>query len=377
MAEKSRETDDAEVQGVEDTNRFLSYVVSFFATKPTEEKPSGKTGKKVKQGLMATFVGFVLQVCSFVAVEGGWMSEDDLQTLSQLLYNFDPQCLIEYLVKFSDLLRDLHMAPVYGIDMAANFGAHVIRLYFGFESELCPVLLAIFLQALLLITCKWIWGKICVEFTKTHFLSAIKFFSACRRTLLCLGFVASAALIFWQELKKELECLDPNQIFNTDAKTPWICVFVTQGHSVSLSLLSLSTVYTLYVWSWKEPGEHFHKQLLVILRVKCMTTLYIHCIARSFDRWSCFALVVVFIYWCKIFIALVNGERKGIKNWILPVFPCFVSVKFGMVFFGATLMIGIVQMVMSTNSMKKEENKKCKGVLKRIWWTELFVSFRP
>lgn len=397
MAEESRETDDIdnpEMKGAEDSKLFLKYIMSFFERKikddqnpddtkmkedQTSDATKGKTPKTKRVSIVLTILTSFFNMLTYASVQLGVVKEQDLENFSQFFYTIDLQCPLETVIWFLNLLHEMPLTHLDVFNTAVNLGAQKISSYFNLTSKLYSVLVATFLFTSLLFLCKKVWSVFCAKLTNADFLGPVKFFTDFRKTSMFWSFAASIALALWMEIKKTLDVLDPNNILTTNAKTPWLCVFMTQENSASDSLLVITTIFAAYVMTWKEPVLQFHQQLLVMFRCKCLKKLFIHCLARNFDQWSCVALGVVFIYWLAVFIALLKGEWKGtkIQNWILSLIPCFVSLKFGIMLFCVTGMFGLVQAIMSITSVEKAGNNKYQRVLFYLWLTEALLSLRP
>jgi len=384
MAENSRESDDiqkAETQGQKYSKRFIEYLGSFFLTKNNEDQTSGKTGQKEAKTkpLWLAAIQFLVSSCVMAAKNMNFVEEDQVEQVVWFMYHIDPECYIKTVLVFFERISNLPMTPLLVPEMAANFGAHEIGSYLTIESklylELLLVLLATLSLGLFLILCRWIWSEIHEMITNGVILDTARLFSRVRNTLVILGFIAAFVAFFWREMKKALEMFEPNDIFGTDVKISWFCEVVMQEQYTTVSLLVITTIFTLYVMSWKEPASRFHKELLSMFRYKCVNMLYMHCIGRGFDRWSWLALGVVFIWCCAMFVAMPKGDWKVSR--ILPLIPCFVSLKLGTKLFGVTLMVGLVRAVMSVNSVANEGNKKHARVLRELWFTEFLLSLQP
>ena len=367
MAERPPTTPkrDTQDQGQQDGSRFMKWLMS---------------GRK--KTVLALNISNALQMFKYTTIAFGVFTEEDWKDVLQSIMNLDPECPLKLLLSVLDLLSALPMFPVKFAAVTSKFAADNIMSTFEWKSETCatlfPVLLAISLLAVFIFFVKLLWSVLGPRHTKNDTLKYNQTFANLRYKSILYAFVTIVLVLAWKEIKSTFLDVDVEEILNVKTTKPWLCSIIDVERHSSDSLLASIVLYTLIVLSWKAPDSPFEQELVFMFTCKCMQFLYIHCIGRNFDTWSCVALGVIFVAWCAKHCRAIF-QRKGINlhREVLPLLPCFLPFKVGIVWFLLTGVFGLVHMSISVLSFQSKGNEKYGRVLDRLWFTEAVSTLRP
>jgi len=289
---------------------------------------------------------------------------------------------MQLLLSVLDILSGLPTFPVKFAAVTSKFAADNIMSTFEWKSETCatlfPVLLTMFFLAVFVVFTKLLWLALAPRHTKTDTLKYQQNFANLRYKIMFHTFVIVVLINIWKEMKSAVLVVDFEEILKVKTTKPWLCSIIDAERHSSDSLLASIVLYTLIVLSWKAPDSLFEQELVFMFTCKCMQFLYIHCIGRNFDTWSCVALGVIFAAWCAKHGRAIF-QRKGIKlhREVLPLLPCFLPFKVGIWWFFVTGVFGLVHASISVQSFQSKGNEKYERVLDRLWFTEAVSTLRP